>query len=903
MSCVSGKRRFIRLPAVWGLVMGTLVLLGALVADHPAVRAALPDTVEVAAPTLAGVGVTLLVLSLIGLARVLAQSQRNAAVNRVLIEMLDDESEARLVLDCDGTVLLANAAARRLWPTLDPPTDLRARLFDPLRLAGLDDLAEPLGRLAAANTAGYGEHLTLALRPYDADDPEAPNTPALQEPEWWDVALRLVRPAGRTPDAASSATRWPRLWLARDVTARRAIDEVLTRERESLSDFLYFLPVGLYSADANGRIRFVNQRMARWLDREPEALREASLSKLVDGGAPPMLDGDWRGEVRFVSASGRRFSALVSQGSHDDAGELLTRTVVMRDAIDAPPAAVGQDGVGPWRWDRMFRWLFDGAPVGIALTDPEGHLTDCNHALQALLGQRRDDLLDQSLVALVAEPDRARITEAVNRVLRGAANAGEQIDVTLAPGPGRHQSDSGPVTAALFLGPMGGTEDAGHGPEENAPPPAPPVVEGIVAHLIDTSAQRSLERQFAQAQKMQAMGQLAGGVAHDFNNLLTAMIGYSDLLLQRHGTGDPSFADIMQIRQNANRAANLVRQLLAFSRRQPLQPRRLDVAAALSELSHLLRRLLGETIQFRLLHGRDVDHVVADPGQFDQVIINLAVNARDAMPDGGTLTIATRLDVVEKPVERGVETMPSGEYVVIEIRDTGKGIDHEHVARIFEPFFTTKGGSTAGTGLGLSTVYGILRQTGGFIDVESAPGEGTAFTIRLPRWTAQADADGHADSDGAGPVPADTTASAGLDDAEPGADQPPSHEEIEDLSGAGTILLVEDEDPVRAFAARALRNKGYTVLEARSGESALDILGEPHPIALLITDMVMPGVDGATLARTAREQRPDLRVIIISGYSEDSARGDILDQPRTHFLPKPFSLKLLAETVKSVLAR
>jgi two-component system cell cycle sensor histidine kinase/response regulator CckA len=890
------------------LVIGTLALLGALVADHPAVRASLPDGTTVAAPTLAGTGVTLLVLSLIGLARVLARSQRDAAVSRVLIEMLDGESEARLMLDCDGTVLLANAAARRLWPTLDPPTDLRVRLFDPLRFAGLDDGAERLDRMVAANNAGYGEHLTLALRPHDADDPMAPNTPALQEPEWWDISLRLVSPAESPPGGASSATRRPRLWLARDVTARRAIDEVLTRERESLSDFLYFLPVGLYSADANGRIRFVNQRMARWLDREPEALRAASLSELVDGGAPPMQDGDWRGEVRFVSASRRRFSALVSQGSHDDAGELLTRTVVMRDAVDAPPAAVGHDGVGPWRWDRMFRWLFDGAPMGIALTDPEGHLTDCNHALQALLGVRRDDLLYQSLVALVAEPDRPRVADAVNRVLRGAANTGEQIDVTLAPVPGHRPSGSGPVTAALFLGPMGGTEDtARHDAEDDAPPPAPPVVEGIVAHLIDTSAQRSLERQFAQAQKMQAMGQLAGGVAHDFNNLLTAMIGYSDLLLQRHGTGDPSFADIMQIRQNANRAANLVRQLLAFSRRQPLQPRRLDVAAALSELSHLLRRLLGETIQFRLLHGRDVDHVAADPGQFDQVIINLAVNARDAMPDGGTLTVATRLDVVEKPVERGVETMPSGEYVVIEIRDTGKGIDREHLARIFEPFFTTKSGSTAGTGLGLSTVYGILRQTGGFIDVESVPGEGTVFTIRLPRWTALAGADEHTDSDsdgaGSGPAPMDTPHDIALDDAEPGTDQPPSPDEIEDLSGAGTILLVEDEDPVRAFAARALRNKGYTVLEAHSGESALDILGEPHPIALLITDMIMPGVDGATLARTAREQRPDLRVIIISGYSEDSARGDILEQPRTHFLPKPFSLKLLAETVKTVLAR
>jgi two-component system cell cycle sensor histidine kinase/response regulator CckA len=902
MSCGSEKQLDASGPAVAGLLGGVLLLVAAVAVGHPAALEAWPAIPAHAASTLAGVGAAVTVLSLVALVRFGARARHAAAEAGLLRVMLADETDARLLLAPDGRVILANDAARQMWPSCDPVADMRARLYVAPGLPELEDGADRLERLSAADAADFPERRLLALCPLrDAVGADAETSvPGADEPEWWDIRLRMVGPAAGG-GARRSGSRPPRLWLARDVTAQRTINEVLTRERESLLDLLFYLPVGVYSADVNGRLRFVNQRMARWLDRPPDSLQGAPLADLVDGGTPRPEDGDWRGEMRFVSADGHRFAALVSQAAYDDAGELLTQAVVMREAADVSAGLSDPAGQGlpeTWRWDRMFRWLFDGAPVGIALTDPEGRLTDCNRALELLLRQRRDDLLDQSLVALVAESDRAAVSDAVTRLLTGREFGGVQLDVTLDPsaagaGPGAAGSAAPPpagppVTAALFLGPMGVKEGA--------------VVEGVIAHLIDTSEQRSLERQFAQAQKMQAMGQLAGGVAHDFNNLLTAMIGYSDLLLQRHGTGDPSFADIMQIRQNANRAANLVRQLLAFSRRQPLRPRPLDVAEALSELSHLLRRLLGETIQLRLVHGRDVDRVRVDPGQFDQVIINLAVNARDAMPDGGTLTIATRLETLAAPVDRGAETMPAGTYVVIEVRDTGKGISADNLGRIFEPFFTTKGGTAvgAGTGLGLSTVYGILRQTGGFIDVASTTGDGTTFTIRLPRDTSVvALGPGVAEA----PVAVDGPPAAdGATDPAAGAPAPAVPAEIDDLSGAGTILLVEDEDPVRLFAARALRNKGYTVLEAGSGETALEMLKHEEALALLITDMVMPGIDGATLARQAREQRPDLRVIIISGYSEDAARGDILDQPHIHFLPKPFSLKLLAETVKSVLA-
>jgi two-component system cell cycle sensor histidine kinase/response regulator CckA len=400
---------------------------------------------------------------------------------------------------------------------------------------------------------------------------------------------------------------------------------------------------------------------------------------------------------------------------------------------------------------------------------------------------------------------------------------------------------------------------------------------GLILHFIDLTDQKNLEVQFAQSQKMQAIGQLAGGVAHDFNNLLTAMIGFCDLLLLRHKPGDHSFSDIMQIKQNANRAANLVRQLLAFSRQQTLQPRVLNITDVLAELSNLLRRLIGENIELKMMHGRDLGLVKVDQGQLEQVIINLAVNARDAMTTGGGLTILTSNLSLSQPLHREHEEMPVGDYVAIEVIDTGTGIPKENLGRIFEPFFSTKEVGS-GTGLGLSTVYGIVRQTGGFIFVDSALGEGTKFTIYLPR---------HQEV----PAAAAPEAEAGVRDRT-----------ASDLTGTGTILLVEDEDAVRVFSARALRNKGYQVLEARSGEAALTLLStEMNRIDLLVSDVVMPQMDGPTLIRHVREQRPDLKVIFISGYAEDRFRDQMDSGANIYFLPKPFSLKQLAGKVKEVL--
>jgi two-component system cell cycle sensor histidine kinase/response regulator CckA len=435
----------------------------------------------------------------------------------------------------------------------------------------------------------------------------------------------------------------------------------------------------------------------------------------------------------------------------------------------------------------------------------------------------------------------------------------------------------GDKTLVLFLGRLDDPGDGALRPAVGTANARGEPGEGLTLHFIDVTEQKNLEIQFAQSQKMQAIGQLAGGVAHDFNNLLTAMIGFCDLLLLRSPPSDPSFADIMQIKQNANRAANLVRQLLAFSRQQTLQPRVLNITDILYELRHLVERLIGEHIELEVVHGRDLGLVKVDQGQFEQVIINLAVNARDAMPGGGTLTIRTANVHQDRQLRRGHESMPAGNYVLIEMTDTGVGIPKENLARIFDPFFSTKQVGS-GTGLGLSTVYGIVKQTGGFVFVSSASGQGAVFQIYLPHCE-----------------PADAVQPARSDISEVAA--------AKDLTGQGTIILVEDDDPVRIFGARALRNKGYSVIEARSGEAALDLIREAaQAIDLLITDVVMPHMDGPGLVREVREINPEMKVIFISGYTEDAFRQRLDSDVGIEFLPKPFSLKELAAKVRDVLA-
>ena len=396
----------------------------------------------------------------------------------------------------------------------------------------------------------------------------------------------------------------------------------------------------------------------------------------------------------------------------------------------------------------------------------------------------------------------------------------------------------------------------------------------LIAVLNDATELKSLEAQFVQSQKMQAIGQLAGGVAHDFNNLLTAISGHCDLLLLRHDQGDADYADLLQINQNANRAASLVGQLLAFSRKQTLSVEKLDLRDTLSDLTHLLNRLVGERVNLKLNHDPVLPPIRGDRRQLEQVMMNLVVNARDAMPEGGEIEIATSRLVVHEALIRDRARVEPGLYASVKVIDRGVGIPQDKLQKVFEPFFTTKR-TGEGTGLGLSTVYGIVKQTGGFIFVDSVVGKGSCFTLIFPAFEETSMAEPPAPEPERGSAP---------------------------LLGS-VVLLVEDEAPVRAFAARALRLRGFTVIEAETAEQALEVLQDPAlTVDVFVTDVVMPGMDGPSWVRQALEMRPGTRVVFVSGYAEESLDKSRVAVPNSVFLPKPFSLTELTETVQQQLA-
>lgn len=556
------------------------------------------------------------------------------------------------------------------------------------------------------------------------------------------------------------------------------------------------------------------------------ANEDSALAGAVAGSVIKVGDSGHGAEKEFIVAASEPFSYDL-------------KLVLLQDA--ERPAAVS--GVV----DERFQRYFAEAPLAIATIDAEGCILDSNDLFSRLLPERLPEA-GATLGDVFPEKDARevawRVREAVERGI-----VPPPVDVRLKRDPDRQ--------AQLFVHRAGGDDR-------------------LITYLIDVTEQKNLELQFAQSQKMQAVGQLAGGIAHDFNNLLTAITGFCDLLLVRHGPGDQSFADIMQIKQNANRAANLTRQLLAFSRQQTLRPKVLIVTDVLAELSNLLRRLIGENIDLKMIHGRNLGPVRVDQGQLEQVIINLAVNARDAMANGGTLTIRTANISTEDSRKLGHTFMPPADYVLLEVADTGIGIPKEHLGKIFEPFFSTKEVGK-GTGLGLSTVYGIVKQTGGFIFPVSEPGKGATFRIFLPVHKGEEE-----------------------EKAPPLSEAPP--EKPKDLTGKASVLLVEDEDAVRMFASRALKNKGYKVWEAASGDAALEIVAtHGDEIDLLISDVVMPNMDGPTLVKAIRERNKRMKIIFISGYAEDAFKKNLAKGEPFSFLPKPFSLKQLAEKVKDVL--
>jgi len=387
---------------------------------------------------------------------------------------------------------------------------------------------------------------------------------------------------------------------------------------------------------------------------------------------------------------------------------------------------------------------------------------------------------------------------------------------------------------------------------------------------IDVSDRKALEQQLWQAQKLDALGSLAGGVAHDFNNLLTAIIGYADILRDDLGTNSRHVDDLNEIIKASDRATALTRQLLAFSRRQPFEPRSLRLDERVADMEKMLRRLLGPPVRLVTATDADLAAIMADPNQLEQVVLNLAVNSRDAMPQGGTLTIETRNVRMDEPYAHGASAVPPGRYVMLAVSDTGAGMSAETLARLFEPFFTTKE-KGKGTGLGLSTVYGIVKQSQGHVLVYSEPGVGTTLKCYFP-----------------------------VSETRPRVSRP-SPAPIE-IRGTETILLVEDEEPIRLFAATALERFGYKILAASDGDAAMALAAQHQgPIHLLLSDGVLSGVRVPELLRRFAAQRPDTKMLLMSGYSEEAVFQNDIVAPNTAFLPKPFTIRQLTERVREVL--
>jgi PAS domain S-box-containing protein len=490
------------------------------------------------------------------------------------------------------------------------------------------------------------------------------------------------------------------------------------------------------------------------------------------------------------------------------------------------------------------------APALVLIADADDRIIYVNAAFESITGYRRAEVLGLDARGLgPAADDDPAYREATEALAAGGTWTGVLT---------RRRVDGSPIAEEAVISST--RDDQGDGT-------------GYVMVARDVTHERALEAQLLQAQKMEAVGQLAGGIAHDFNNLLTAVRGYAELLWQDLPDGDPGRADLDEVLRGADRATELTHQLLAFARRQVLRPSVLDVAVAVEGIVPLLRRLLGEHITLDTYSQPDLGHVKADPSQLDQVIVNLAVNARDAMPEGGRLTIETANVELDAEYAAARAEVTPGPYVALSVSDTGVGMDPETQARAFEPFFTTKE-TGQGSGMGLATVYGIVKQSGGSIGLYSEPGRGTTFKVYLPRVAAAA------------------TARAQV----PTMDPPPT--------GSETILLVEDDATVRAFARRALEAQGYTVLEAASGAEALSLAASRGgSLDLLVTDVIMPGLQGHQLAEQLRAARPDLPILYVSGFTENSVISHGVPGPEVAFLPKPYTAHDLARAVRDAMDR
>lgn len=776
------------------------------------------------------------VFSLFAYAVGLIQFSSKAARNDITKLISDTTTEGLLVTKGDMQIVYANEAYMELCGARDP-ADIQAveRLF-----SGPPEVSEAIYRLAQAARSGRAHVEDLRL---------SPPLDGARAVAWYRIKVRPLAQLG--PRAA--------LWRVADVTGDRQRQEGVFQELQHAIDFLDHAPAGFFSAAPDGAVSYMNKTLAGWLGYD--------LTQVGSGGATL---------ASIVANNGAALLAAVSGSPGEVRTEQIDLDLRCRNGHSLPvrllhQVAFGQDGAaGPSRTlvlnrtagekpdeglraaEVRFARFFNSTPMAIATLDADGRLLDSNGAFAKLLPKALQGKEGWSILAGLGERDAEALRAVIMQAVEGKSDV-KPVNVSFEEG-------AGPRSARFFVSPA---EDSGQ--------------KGATLYALDTTEQRKLQEEFAQSQKMNAVGQLAGGIAHDFNNMLTAIIGYSDLLLANHRPTDPAFRDIRQIKETANRAAGLTRQLLAFSRRQTLRPQVLQLGDALSELQNLLRRVVGEKNELELRQGRDLWYVKADLTQFEQVVINLVVNARDAMAEtGGRVQIRTRNVTRDECASFNEPQLIPADYVLVEVEDAGCGIPQDVIEKIFEPFFTTKEVGK-GTGLGLSTVFGIVKQSGGYIFAQSEVGKGTTFRIFMPRY-----------------IP---------EEKEKPKVETEAPKAAADLTGQGVILLVEDEDAVRSIGARSLKSRGFTVLEAATGLEALEVVEEVGgKIDLIVSDVVMPEMDGPAMFAELRKRGVTAKVIFVSGYAEEAFAKN-LPEGEFGFLPKPFSIKQLIETVKENIAQ
>jgi two-component system cell cycle sensor histidine kinase/response regulator CckA len=636
--------------------------------------------------------------------------------------------------------------------------------------------------------------------------------------------------------------------VAFDITAAKRAEAALTESERRYRTLFEESRDAIYVSTLDGKLIDFNRSMLTMFgytreemaDLNAEALYLDPADRRVFRESIERSGAVTDFEVRLVAKDGRVIDCLLNSTlQHGEHGEVVGYTGSIRDIT------VQKRTEETLRRERDFSQAATGSLPGLFyLFDDRGRLLRWNRNLERLTGYSGAQIAEMNLLDFFVGKDRQRIEESIREAFeRGESTA--EVDLV---------SSDGSRTPYFFTGQL-------------------VVLDGrrcVVGTAVDLVERRSLETQLRQSQKMEAIGRLAGGVAHDFNNVLTVILSNSEILAAGLGPDDPSRRELIEIRDAAQRAATLTRQLLAFSRKQVLKPRVLSLNAVVVTLEKMLRRLIGEDIELVTSRYPNLWAVEADPGQLEQIIMNLAVNARDAMPEGGRLSIETGNAEVDDAFARMHFPMVPGRYVMLVVRDSGAGMDAETQRHIFEPFFTTKP-RDRGTGLGLSMVYGIVKQSGGYIWADSEPGHGTTFRIYFPRVE--------------GPrVEAEAAVAA--------SSSPPGRE---------TVLLAEDEDSVRRLARRILEEAGYTVLEAREATEALAISEAwDGPIDLLVTDVVMPELNGRELAERLSALRPGIQIVYISGYTDHDVLGGVV-APGNHFLQKPFTLEALATKVREAL--